>query len=511
MSDASEVRRRLGRRYRDGLRAVSRSLAALNRAQLAGDLDAIDSIVRLAHQLHGSGATYGHPDVSAAAARVMPGPGFSASVHALIATLLAIVPVATDQILVVDDSPEVRDELVEALAEFDVQAVGSVDAARTLIAASEPDLVLLDLNLDNGLGRTLLRELQEHPAMTRMPVVVHTTDQRPSTITECIAMGAEQFLARPTPPQVVHAIVSGLLARRRMNQCEARTDRLTGLPNRSGLEALFRRARSGAERSGRPLCAALLDLDGFKTINDKFGHSVGDATLVHVAVTLESSLRDMDTVGRWGGDEFVVIVEAELDDAHRVLSRASDALLAAPPELDGVQVPSIGFSAGLVRVAPGEGFDGCLARADVRLYQAKAMGSHALLACTPDFFSPRVLVVEDDPHIAAPLCVALTEAGYRVDHAADAASVPYETCMSAVVLDLSLPDGDGIDILKRLREHAPCLPALVLTASKQDEDLQRSFAAGIDAFVQKPASTQSIVVRVKHLLGRSGHSIQSDR
>ena len=88
----------------------------------------------------------------------------------------------------------------------------------------------------------------------------------------------------------------------------AYTDCLTGLPNRRALHCAAAREMARARRSGRPMCVVLADIDHFKTINDSFGHAQGDAVLRVIAATLSAQIRTTDTVARWGGEEFVLLL-----------------------------------------------------------------------------------------------------------------------------------------------------------------------------------------------------------
>jgi diguanylate cyclase (GGDEF)-like protein len=115
-------------------------------------------------------------------------------------------------------------------------------------------------------------------------------------------------------------------------------DTLTGLANRAALRARLRRALAGADRDLRPMAVIFLDLDGFKPINDRLGHAVGDAVLVQVADRLRTVVRQGDTIARFGGDEFVVVcTDTDTDTAVHIAERIRDAvrqpLRHVPPSL----------------------------------------------------------------------------------------------------------------------------------------------------------------------------------
>jgi len=156
----------------------------------------------------------------------------------------------------------------------------------------------------------------------------------------------------------------------------AQHDALTGLPNRNLLEDRYRQCIHRAERGQRAFAVLMMDLDGFKTVNDSLGHKVGDEVLQEVARRLELCVRKTDTLCRMGGDEFVVLLEAlnERKDVMRVAETIRQALN-EPFILGQEQIARIGVSIGIVvSSAHEETLDMLLARADVAMYRAKRDG-----------------------------------------------------------------------------------------------------------------------------------------
>jgi diguanylate cyclase (GGDEF)-like protein len=150
------------------------------------------------------------------------------------------------------------------------------------------------------------------------------------------------------------------------------TDQLTGVGNRRMLTRRLDEEILRAERYGRAMTAVFFDLDFFKQINDTYGHSVGDSVLTRVAQSLASNLRQSDHLGRFGGEEFVVLLpETGIEDALTLVERMRAAIAAIEmPEMHG----HITVSAGLAQWASGENGESLLHRSDRALYQAKASG-----------------------------------------------------------------------------------------------------------------------------------------
>jgi diguanylate cyclase (GGDEF)-like protein len=140
---------------------------------------------------------------------------------------------------------------------------------------------------------------------------------------------------------------------------QADTDQLTGLLNRTGFRAAAEREHALATRTGMPLAMVVLDLDGFKAINDRAGHAAGDRLLADLASRWRASLRTCDILGRHGGDEFVLLLPATTAAQAEI---ALDRLRASTP---------VAWSSGIAMWEQGEGMEPCMARADQGLYREK--------------------------------------------------------------------------------------------------------------------------------------------
>ena len=152
----------------------------------------------------------------------------------------------------------------------------------------------------------------------------------------------------------------------------ATTDALTGLPNRRQLMAALETEARRANRTRRPLSLALLDVDHFKSVNDRHGHPAGDAALREVAAVLREVTRGGDVLGRFGGEEFAVLMpETSIAQAEQAAERLRAAIERRPMPFPGGRVT---VSTGVALLAGGEGGDQLVSRADAALYEAKAGG-----------------------------------------------------------------------------------------------------------------------------------------
>jgi len=157
-------------------------------------------------------------------------------------------------------------------------------------------------------------------------------------------------------------------------------DQLTQLLNRRGLARAFESEMARADRSGRPLSLAVLDVDNFKHINDQLGHQAGDLALVHLARIVRRSIRPTDVISRYGGEEFVILLpETPADAAVSVMSRVQRELTKRIFLHNNERV-LITFSAGVAQRAFGESQEELIARADQALYHAKQAGKNRVSA-----------------------------------------------------------------------------------------------------------------------------------
>jgi diguanylate cyclase len=174
--------------------------------------------------------------------------------------------------------------------------------------------------------------------------------------------------------------IESLQERQRQLEVQAHYDALTGLANRKLLQDRFQCAAERAKRSGDSFALLMIDLDGFKAVNDKHGHMAGDQVLVTIAQRLVASSRNCDTAARVGGDEFVLIVEAIHDVAevagiaHKLIKVISEDI-----QIDEENTVAVGASIGVALYPDdGDGLSQMLSVADLAMYECKSSGQMAL-------------------------------------------------------------------------------------------------------------------------------------
>jgi diguanylate cyclase (GGDEF)-like protein len=292
-------------------------------------------------------------------------------------------------VLVGDNSPVVREVLRWHLESHAFKVVEAADGLETIALAQQvrPSVILLSVELPTLDGYQTLARLKADADLRDTPVVFITAHTDTGDVVEGLRLGAHDYLRKPFEPAEVIARVSAAVRVRelqddlRQRNAEldriSRSDPLTGLANRRHLDDRLAAYAASAERHQHHLSVAIVDIDSFKGVNDTFGHSAGDAVLREVARRIAVSARIEDVVGRWGGEEFIVILpHCDLDGAVVVSERVRQAVSATPIRFeDGVAIPvtvSIGCTGGAD--------PRLVERADAALYAAKKAGRNRTVA-----------------------------------------------------------------------------------------------------------------------------------
>jgi diguanylate cyclase (GGDEF)-like protein len=266
------------------------------------------------------------------------------------------------------------------IGRFTVSHVTTFAEAIERLAGVRYDAVLLDPMLPDIEGLEAVSAMQALASDVPLVVLSRLDDERVAL--ESVLNGAQDYLIKGQGDETLlrralrHAIERKRVERE-LRQL-AKFDPLTGLPNRLLFRDRLSQAVRRIDRCDHAVALIFIDLDGFKAVNDRYGHAIGDRLLRAVAGRLRRVVRRSDTVARLGGDEFTIILEGlrHPDDAARV---AEQALLSLRQsfELDGIVV-QLGASLGVAIAShPSEIPDALTHRADAAMYRAKARGGTA--------------------------------------------------------------------------------------------------------------------------------------
>jgi two-component system, cell cycle response regulator len=294
-----------------------------------------------------------------------------------------------NRILIAEDDPISRRMLEAFLQKWGYQvmtAVDGLDAVRILESVEAPALAILDWMMPGLEGPQVCQRVRAHPDRPYVYILLLTARSQKDDLLRGLESGADDYLTKPFDAQELRArlrvgqrildLQTGLIAAREVSSFLAAHDELTGLANRRVVLDEITKEHSRHLRDRGNFAIVLIDLDHFKSINDTRGHPTGDAVLKEVSRRMASCVRPYDTVGRYGGEEFIVVARScERSGAIALAERILNSLRSAPIETD--QGPlSVTASCGIATssaakpLSPQE----LIHLADEALYRAKNLG-----------------------------------------------------------------------------------------------------------------------------------------
>lgn len=300
------------------------------------------------------------------------------------------------KILLVEDDREQAQFVRDFLERKGYEVIWAENGASAIkIAKTVPiDLILLDLILPDISGHEVCRWLRLNQDTKGIPIIMLTVKTNINDKIAGLEAGADDFLPKPFDEAELNARIYASLRtkalqdelKERIRQLEdllhkleimAITDHLTEIYNRRHFEEILKREFARATRYNLHLSCLMADIDHFKRINDTYGHGTGDTVLKEIARLIHSSLREVDVIGRWGGEEFVILLtQTKKADAkkiaERILQRVSVYTFHGLPENENVTL-SIGV-ASIPEDRDIDNWEKLIKAADEALYRAKRNG-----------------------------------------------------------------------------------------------------------------------------------------
>jgi two-component system, cell cycle response regulator len=308
--------------------------------------------------------------------------------------------VSDQRILVVDDNPD-NVEIIDARLSsrgFTVETATNGEEALARVEENPPHLILLDVMMPVMDGYEVSRRIKGSDSLPFIPIILVTARDSTQDKVEGLDAGADDYLTKPINfPELEARVRSMLRIKRLQDQLDEKnrelevankklrklsiTDGLTGLFNHRHVHELLHEEIERSKRTGDSIAVAMVDLDRFKKVNDTYGHPTGDVVLYETAEILRDTAREVDMVGRYGGEEFIAILPGTPEEnaaqfAERVRQRVEEHVYRD----DATEIrmtTSAGVAAYPSAAVPDA--DALLKRADEALYRAKETGRNQVI------------------------------------------------------------------------------------------------------------------------------------
>lgn len=291
-----------------------------------------------------------------------------------------VIPAAY-RVLIIDDTVVLTDFYAAALeqAGMDVSVVNDPLQVMPMLKDFSPDLIVIDMYMPGCNGMELAKVIRQMDAYVSIPIVFLSAEQDINKQLIAMKLGADDFLSKPIQAEHLVSSVTSRIRRSALLRSFMVRDSLTGLLNHSAIKEQLDREVARAKRQGAPLSFAMVDIDYFKHVNDTYGHATGDRVLKSLSRLLKQRLRETDMVGRYGGEEFaLILVNTDAESAVRVMDAIREDFSKLSHQSGDTEF-FVTFSCGIADVAQFGDVAQLGSAADKALYQAKHAGRNQVI------------------------------------------------------------------------------------------------------------------------------------
>ncbi len=303
-----------------------------------------------------------------------------------------------EKILLVDDE-EINLDILEAILEdyYIVLRADNGEDAISLAKEAKPDLILLDISMPDMSGYEVCIQLKIDPDTEKIPIIFLTAKTDEDSIEKAYDVGGVDYINKPVKVKELLARVRTQLQIqmmiKKLKQSEeemrvlATIDSMTGVFNRRYFSEISERILALSRREASTISIIMFDLDKFKTINDTYGHKVGDRVIISFTNLLKKYFRSSDIIARFGGEEFIVLLpNTDIDGATIVAEKVRKSVEDMEIVLDNSKVIKITVSSGVtqVNIECDNAIEQAIQNADIALYEAKNSGRNRVITYTKD-------------------------------------------------------------------------------------------------------------------------------
>ncbi|WP_243387327.1 diguanylate cyclase [Bacillus kexueae] len=424
-------------------------------------------------------------------------------------------------LLIIDDDTSFLMFLKEKLEAIGWYVVAIANPEKAILSFYDvrPDCVIIDIYMNEKNGFEVLEFLKQKLKQQFIPTVMVSVEKEKSIRMKSYEMGADDFIHKPFELDEFIVRIKRQLERKKQIDELLLLDELTHVYNRKYLKQAYAQVQNEWKRSKEDYSLAVLDIDYFKKVNDRFGHLVGDVVLKEFANILKRETRIKDIVFRYGGEEFVILFpKTNVDEAMEVLNRLRENF--SQYVFHQEESFSCTFSAGVVQILDAtKPFEKWLELADQALYEAKNNGRNRIeQADKPKVMqhqkTVKMAIVDDDPIIRTVMADIIKklplnpkrkiELQTYKDGKAFIQSDWHLGDPCFVILDGVMPNMDGLEVLTNLKskKDANRYRVLMLTSRKGDQDIAKALELGADDYMTKPFKFDEIIGRIEKMLQR---------
>ncbi|WJY27059.1 MULTISPECIES: diguanylate cyclase [Sporosarcina] len=420
-------------------------------------------------------------------------------------------------VLVIDDDLEFVSFVKDLLEQLGAQVLVAMNGMRGIqqFYDMKPNMLMIDMQLPDMTGTELFGKIRDTANDRHVISMLMSSEQTNKIMIEAYRSGMMDFIQKPLDLTLfLPYLFNRDMLRKKISQ-SITTDGLTGAGNRKRLTEMLDHALRVHERTGDPFSVVMVDLDHFKHVNDTYGHHTGDEVLRRFSDIAKTEKRETDSIFRFGGEEFVILVNGHKGEAYTFAERLHTAFNEQEFEAAGGSF-SVTFSAGIAEYT--HELETLLIEADQALYEAKRSGRNRTAVYESGTAQVKrklqVIIIDDDLLIRTmleeqlaqwrlpdiELSVRLFEDGVtflRTDW--------YDEDTNFIILlDGVMPGMDGLEVLEQLKKRSELNNVLVsmMTARASEEDIKEALALGADDYLTKPFRNKDMLARIQNLASR---------